>query len=355
VISNRKPITIRDLAGVLGMPKSTVSTALSGKGTLSTATRQKVLAAAHELGYRPNALAQRLAQGETHAVVCIVSGPLDIGIGTQKITLIQQELAARSLEVPLYTYAGPGGDAGESHVTQIQQICRQRPRAIVCAGRSIHPTAFPELEAYQREGGIVVSYDLPAPLHCDQVIFDREDNAYQAARHLLESGHRRIGIGMSLKSGWSAETDELPQDARLQGFRRALEEFGAPFHREWLFPRGRYVHGGEEMARRFLAMTDRPSGLCIVNDFVALAFMDDVIRAGVRVPEDLSIVSHDNEPIAAHCPVPMTSVSHPAEEIARRVIDLVMERIDGYEGTPRTITIKGELAVRRSVASPPAR
>ncbi|MES2465215.1 MAG: LacI family DNA-binding transcriptional regulator, partial [Armatimonadota bacterium] len=83
MISNRKPITIRDLAGALGMPKSTVSTALSGKGTLSTATRQKVLTAAAELGYRPNALAQRLAQGQSHAVVCLVSGPLDIGLGTQ--------------------------------------------------------------------------------------------------------------------------------------------------------------------------------------------------------------------------------------------------------------------------------
>src|SRR5687768_9156847 len=115
MISSRKPTTIRDLADVLGMPKSTVSLALSGKGTLSAATREKVLAAAREMGYRPNPLAQRLAHGQSRAMVSIVSGPLDVGLGTEKVVLIQKELADRSLEVPLYTYAGPGGDAGESH------------------------------------------------------------------------------------------------------------------------------------------------------------------------------------------------------------------------------------------------
>jgi len=184
---------LQDLAEAVGLHMSTVSLALSGKGTISAATRQRVLTTARALGYRPNPLAQRLASSVSHSLVCILSSALDMGLSTQKLVLIQNELTARSLEVPLYAYAGPTGDSGESHeethVAQIRQICQQRPRAIVCAGSVIHPAVFAELEAYQREGGIVVSYDIPAPLECDQVIFDREDNAYQAARHLLEHGH----------------------------------------------------------------------------------------------------------------------------------------------------------------------
>jgi LacI family transcriptional regulator len=350
--TNKKPMTIRELAGALGMPKSTVSVALSGKGTLSAATREKVLAAAREHGYRPNTLAQRLANRVSSSLVCILSGPLDVGLGTYKVLSIQRELAAQSLEVPIYTYAGPAGEQGELLADWVRQICQQRPRAIVCAGSMMHPAVFPELEGYQRDGGIVVSYDMPAPLACDKVIFDREDNAYKAARCLLEHGHRKIGISMSLDRQWSAETEELPQYARLRGFRRALEEFGAALHQEWFFPRGWYVQGGEEMARRFLEMPERPTGLCIVNDYTALAFMDDVMRAGVRVPRDLSIVSHDDEPIAAHCPVPMTSVSHPADKIAHAVIEMLRERIEGFDGLPRTVIIQGELAPRQSVAAP---
>ena len=87
--------------------------------------------------------------------------------------------------------------------------------------------------------------------------------------------------------------------ARLRGFRRALAEVGLPMREEWFFQNPTYERGGAEMARRFLAMRDRPTALCIVNDYVALAFVVEVMRAGLRVPEDVSVVSHDDQPIAS--------------------------------------------------------
>ena len=222
----RKPPTIRDVAGELGLHKSTVSLALSGKGNLSAATRQKVLAAARELGYEPNPLAQRLAHGHRNATVGIFSGVLDVGLGTEKILLIQKALSARSLEVPIYTCPEPVGDEGKSQVAQLRQLCRQRPRAILCTTQMLEPGVFRELQAYQREGGIVVSFDLPVPLECDQVLFDREENAYQAARHLLEHGHRHLGIGVTVTNERLSGTTSDPQTYRLKGFRRALAELG---------------------------------------------------------------------------------------------------------------------------------
>ncbi len=349
----RKPPTIHDVAGALGMHKSTVSLALSGKGNLSAATRQRVLTVARELGYEPNPLAQRLAHGHSNSLVCVFSGTLDVGLATEKILLIQRALDERSLEAPIYTRPEPAGDGGQSQAAQVKQLCRQRPRAILCAAQMVGPAVFRELEAYQRAGGIVVSYDIPVPLACDQVIFDRQDNAYQAARHLLERGHRQIGIGMSNTTEWFSGAPDVPQTYRLEGFRRALDEFGVPVRREWLFANPTYEKGGAEMARRFLQMKERPTGLCIVNDYVALAFMVEIMRAGVRVPEDVSIVSHDDQPIAAYCPVPLTSVSQPVEAIARAVVELLMDRIEGRAGdAPRTVTIRGELVQRQSVAAP---
>jgi|GEM_PF-575802 Transcriptional regulators len=376
----RKPPTLQDVAGALGMHKSTVSLALSGKGTISAETRKRVLSVARELGYEPNVLAQRLAHGQGSTMVCIFSGVLDVGLATEKILLVQKALSARALEVPIYTCydggvpaSGEGGepaapgedapsaaDAGESQAAQVRQLCRQRPRAVICAAQKVHPAVFRELEQYRERGGIVVSYDTPIPLACDQVIFDREDNAYRAARHLLEHGHRRVGLAMSQVSvpADSLEAAQDPQGYRMRGFRKALREFGAPFRDEWFFRNVPYEMGGAAMAREFLQMPegDRPTAIAIVNDYVALAFMVEVMRAGVRIPQDLSLVGHDNQPIAAYCPVPLTSMTQPAEQIAYKVVDLLMERVNGDvppEEPARTVRIQGELVPRGSVAPAP--
>jgi DNA-binding LacI/PurR family transcriptional regulator len=123
---------------------------------------------------------------------------------------------------------------------------------------------------------------------------------------------------------------------------------------EWFFQNNAYEQGGAEMARRFLEMKDRPTGLCIVNDYVALAFMVEIIRAGLRVPEDVSIVSHDNRPVATYCPVPVTSLTHPADEIAGAVVELLLDRILDRvpAGTPpRQVVLTSELIERESVAA----
>ena len=347
-----KPTTIQDVAEALGMHKSTVSLALSGKGNISAQTRARVLAATRELGYEPNPLAQRLANGHRNPTVCIFSGVLDVGLSTEKILTIQKEMSARSFEAPIYTCPEPAGGADTSQADLLKNLCRQRPQAIICAAAMLDPDVFGELETYINSGGIVVSYDVPTPLPCDQVVFDREDNAYQAARFLLRHGHRRLGIGMSNTAPWLSGRSDGPQSFRLRGFRRALEEFGAPVRDEWCFRTAAYEQGGAEMAHRFLQLAERPTGLCIVNDYVALAFMVEVMRAGVRIPEDLSIVGHDDQPIAPYCPVPLTSASHPAREIAQAVVALLLDRLAGGLGPPQTVTIRGKMGARESATAP---
>ena len=347
-----KATTIQDVAAALGMHKSTVSLALSGKGNISAQTRARVRAATKELGYEPNPLAQRLANGHRNPSVCIFSGVLDVGLSTEKVLIIQKEMGARGFETPIYTCPEPASGADTSQAALLKNLCRQRPQAILCAAAMLDPSVFAVLEAYQQSGGIVISYDVPIPVPCDQVVFDREYNAYQAARHLLEFGHRRIGIGMSDTAPWLSGKSDGPQAFRLRGFERALKEWDIPVRPEWRFRTEAYEQGGAEMARQFLKMPDRPTGLCIVNDYVALAFMVEVMRVGVRIPQDISIVGHDDQPIAAYCPVPLTSVSHPARKIAQAVVALLLDRLTGSQEPPRTEVIRGELVLRESVVPP---
>lgn len=345
-----KPMTIQRIAETLGIHKSTVSLTLSGKGRISPAMRAKILGLAEELGYAPDPLAQRLASRAKTKVICLCSGALDPGRGTEKIALIQTALTNLGFEVPIHTPAKASDSDGSAQAALIQLLRRQRPQAIICSAHTMGPPAFKEMEAYQREGGIVVCYDVPVPVQCDQVVFDREDNAYQGAKYLLEKGHRKLGLAVSRLQRPLEESGSAPQDLRLHGFRRALAEYGLHSRDEWIFENATFEKGGAEMARHFLSMQDRPTGLCVVNDYVALAFMSEIMRAGVRVPEEVSMVGHDDQPIAVYCPVPLTSVSQPSEEIVAAVVDLTMQRIGGSTEPPKTVTIRGSLIERESVA-----
>jgi len=346
----RRNLTILDVAAALGMHKSTVSLALSGRGNVSESTRGRVIKAALEMGYEPNPLAQRLANGIKNSMVCLCSGGLDVGLATEKILLIQRELGKLSLEVPIYTF--PEGTVGitRSQAAQVHSLCRQHPRAVVCASSSLSPAVFEHLQNYRDRGGIVVSYDVAVPLDCDQVVFDRFDNAYRGARYLIDRGHTKIGLGLSFPSRWAVGDVNSAHAARLAGFAKALEESGLTMPESWVFRHSTYEIGGAEMAAHFLALRDRPTGLCIVNDYVSLAFMGELARHGVRVPEDVSIIGHDNQPVAAYCPVPLTSISHPAEKIAMAVVELLSRRLGGYTGEAISVTLNGELVERQSVA-----
>lgn len=337
----QKPTTLQDIADLLGMHKSTVSLALSGKGNLSGPTRERIRLAAEKLGYVPDPLAQRLAGGGQNALVCLYSSVLDVGLATEKILLIQRALTAKSLDVPIYT-----GTA------QVAQLRRLRPRAILCAAQQSESGVFAELKRYQEGGGIVICYDTPVPLECDQVLFDREDNAYKAARYLLERGHRKLGLGMSLLTGPMVGTLSDPQTPRIRGFQKALAEFGVPFREEWFFRTSTYEQGGAQMAQQFLALRERPTGLCIVNDYAVLAFMSELGRAGVRIPEELSVVGHDNRPVAEYCPVPLTAASQPVEQLAAAVVERLTARLAGEDAPPQTVVIQGQLIERDSVAAP---
>ena len=221
--------------------------------------------------------------------------------------MIQGLLSRQGLQAPLFT-CGYDYKNREAQAWLIDNLIRQRPRAIICNTQSLNAAAIEELRLYQEEGGLVVCYDFPIDLECDQVIFDREDNTYQAARHLAQWGHRRVGLAVH----HFLQKD----DARCKGYGRALDEAGLKPRDEWLFEGAQhldYEAGGQEIAAQFLRLrrSSRPTAMCIVNDQAALAFIAELMQAGVRVPDDVSVVGHDNRPFSRHAVVPRPSAGAP--------------------------------------------
>lgn len=348
----KKAATLSDVARLAGTAKGTASRALNGRHWVAPETRAAVLRAARELGFRADPTAQSLASGRQSTLIGLFTRSLDLGVGTLKLQFLQNALNEKGYDAPIHACGSAGRDAhAQEHA--LANLCRQRPAAIICCTQSLHNSVLEQLQKYSESGGVVVCYDSPLKLKnhdLDNVIFDREDNTYQATRHLLELGHRRIGLFSSGRRH-SAE--------RLRGFERALEEFGTAMNPQFSFLSEHYhVTGevllseqlGQKFGDEFVKLTERPSAVCITDDHIAAGFIIAVQRHGLRVPEDVSVVSQDDMPIAAYaCSVALTTVSQPIQAIARECVLFAESRLKGeYSGVGRQSTLRGKLIVRQS-------
>jgi DNA-binding LacI/PurR family transcriptional regulator len=119
---------------------------------------------------------------------------------------------------------------------------------------------------------------------------------------------------------------------------------------DWVFEGGNYEEGGARLAEAYLSWDKKPTGLCIVNDVSASAFVTALARKGMSVPEDVSVVGFDDSRAARYALVPLTSVSYPLDFIGRHVVEFTHSRLQGYDGPPRTIVAQSELVIRSSTA-----
>ena len=338
--TTRKTVTLRDVAALAGIDKATASRALSGKGYMSSETRDAALKAARELGFQPDLHAQHLGQGRNHNIIALLPAN-DLGVLSQQAFFIEHRLDEMDFEVQIHNVPRWVSHFEERQVALINKVRRQRPGAMI-AGSPLVSGVLEELRLFMKEGGVVISYGARMDLKCDQVPFDSVHRAYIATRHLLELGHRDLGFCFH---------GPIPEDSReLTGFSRAMEEFGAPVQKDWLFAGGNYEEGGARLAEAFLNWPQKPTGLCIVNDVSASTFVTALSRNGLSVPDDVSVVGFDDAPAARYALVPLTTVNYPIETIGRHVVEFAQSRLQGYEGPPRTVAVQSELVTRNSTA-----
>lgn len=336
----RKSVTLRDVAALAGIDKATASRALNGKGYISPQTREAAHKAAQELGFEPDLYAQRLAKGRSRNIVGLLSTN-DLGVANQQASFLQHRLDELGFEVELHSTPLYLSHSVERQVALVNKVRRQQPGAIIFEA-SLAPEALEELQMFINEGGLVVGYGHQTELPCDQVVFDFEHRAFLAAQHLIELGHRDIGLCLH---GLYIEPDE-----NFKGFGRALKEQGLAVHNEWLFEGGNYEEGGARLAEAFLSWTQRPTGLCIINDASASTFVSTLARHGLNVPDDVSVVGFDDALAARYALVPLSSVSYPLQQMGAQIVEYVKSRLDGFDGAPRQTTTRAELVVRHSSA-----
>ena len=339
---NRAP-TIRDVARAAGVSKSTVSNVMRGADGVAPGTRERVLATAAAVGYRPNALARNLVQRRT-TTVGIVVGDLANPIFSELAKLAEQRLSAAGLAAMICNTDGQPASEQE----KVEMLLEHRVAGVLMLQYSGEPTTLARLRAAGTEVAIVSQWEGDA----DCVVVDERRGAELAVRHLLELGHRRIAY-------LSSELVELSTDsARLDGYTRALKQHRVRRQPELVVRLGRPANlRSDDRLRAALVDLLRPprpaTAIFASNDLLAVDVLETVEELGLRVPDDVSVVGFDDIRVAGLSRISLTTVAQPREELARVGIELLLARIENPSGRPRQHLLAPSLVVRGSTAPPP--
>jgi LacI family transcriptional regulator len=315
----------------------TVSNVLNRPDAVSPATRERVVAAITELGFVRNESARHLRAGRSRTIGLVV---LDIAnpFFTDVARGVEDVAAAAGLAVMLCN----SDDRAGREAAHLDVLTEQRVQGVL-----ITPTAelSPHVEALRSRGTPVVLLDRRAtgPQQC-AVTVDDVLGGRLAADHLLERGHRRIAfIGGS--SG-------LPQvRERRDGVVAAVQEGTGSADAMTVFSTATLtVAGGREAASQIIGLPSarRPTAAVCANDLMALGVLQEMVRHGVRVPEDFAIVGYDDIDFAAAAAVPLTSVRKPRVELGRRAAELLLDEASNPGHQHQQPVFEPTLVVRES-------
>jgi len=328
-------VTLADIARRAGVSPITASRALRSTAVVAQATRERVLAVAAELGYVPNLLARGLVQNRT-ATVGVVVLELSNPFFVPMLSAVESIAAKRGF-LMVVGESGRDADKERRYVEQFQQL---RIGGIIVTTAS---RRFDHLVA-AHAGGTPVVLMARRWDEGDYVTADHVEAGRLVGKHLLARDYRRVGLV------WTHEPENTAIEERILGVRQVLADAGVELQDRWnLRTPTTLLEDGMDAADRYLAMPERPRAVFVSTDRQAMGFVERVVAHGVRVPEDMAVVSYDDIPFAACARVPLTTVAIPMRRMGELAAEILFDRLDGAAGPEaRQILLQPELIVRAS-------
>lgn len=330
---SRQP-TLKSIAAAAGVHPSTASRALNGRSDarIPEDTLARIRKVAADLGYEPNPWARSLRTQRTMMLGLVIPRLTDVVLAKMFEAAEEHARDEGYQTITVSTFDRKGGQQ-----ELINRLIERRVDGLVLATSTL---GDPSLARLEQEGFPFVLLNRASRSY-PAVRGDDELGAYLATRHLLETGHQRIG---HIGGPQSTSTAKF----RLQGYKRALSESGIRYSPDLVrygqFDAMSAMKGADEL----LSQRPRPTAIFAINDVSALGTMAAGRRHRLRIPDDLAVVGYNDSDMAALLPIPLSSVQVPLQQMGQLAVDLLIDRING--GTVETVVLTPRVVVRDSSA-----
>ena len=313
--------TLQDVARRAGVSTATVSRCLNNPEVLRSETRGRVEEAIAELGYTPHFGARALASNRTWTVGVIIP-TMENAIFAHGLQAMEETLSEQGVTMLVAT----SGYDPERELEKIRALLARGVDGLGLIGFERSDAAYQLMSARSVPFVVIWNYDAVLPYPC--VGFDNRAAAAAMTERVLSFGHRRI----AMISGLTGINDRAR--ARLNGVRDALATHGLALPPEKLIESVYSFAGGEEAASRLLAAPDPPTAIICGNDVLAVGALRAARRAGLHVPEDISIIGFDDIDLASTTEPPLTTVRAPHQRMGRAAAEMLLALPeDGESGT----------------------
>lgn len=346
-----RPPTLRDVAELAGVSIKTVSNVVNDFPHVRESTRERVQEAVLQLGYRPKAAAQQLRTG-AYRMVTLALPSLKFTYFSDIAQEFIDEAQLRDQTVVLHSTS-----AGREEERNVLNGFKR----IVGDGLIFNPLRLEE-ELFARmertpQPTVFIGEHLPEslPAGCDYVKIDNVAAAFDMTAHLIAAGRRRLGFIGAIPSPLGRQPHSSGS-LRRDGFHQALDAHGIARSDavvqevdDWHRPHG--VQGLEGLLTRLPEV----DGIVCANDDLAIGALARLRQLGVRVPEEVAVIGYDDTLDAPYSSPPLTTISPDKKSLASTALDLLAERIQGYDGPPRVLETPYGLVVRGSTPALPER
>lgn len=338
-MTHRKEVTIYDIAKVLNLSASTVSRGLRGHLAIRKDTRRRITDTAKAMGYQQNTFARNLRKNRSNTIGVILPR-LDSSFQSLVVAGIEKEANQREFNLII----SQSRESFEKEKANISTMFNSRVDGLLIS-LAFDTEDIAHLDRFLSKKIPVVFFDRVkehSDCECIKVVIDNEKAGYDAVKHLIEQGCKRIlFLGGNL-------TSNVYNDRHL-GYKHALEEYGIPYSPDLTLVDNLDEGSGKRAVEKMFKMQERPDGIFTTNDTSAVSVICHLKQAGVKVPEDVAVVGFNNVTISRILDPNLTTIDYPGEEMGEVAASTLIDLIDNDKPfIPKSIVLQHKLIIRDS-------
>ncbi len=336
----RKRVTSQDVAELAGVSRTTVSFVLNNVPGVRIAeeTRRRVLEAARELGYFPHAAARSLVTQRSNLIGFVLCQSPDRVFSDAFLPEVLRGVGDVARPAGFRVLVESVEDVNKPDA-YIQLVWEQRIDGLILSGPRSDDEQLPKLR--EDNFPVVLLGQLPGS-GFPSVDVDNINGAAKAVEHLINLGHRRIGIITNAPPYYTASAH------RLEGYRKALLKHGLPFEGVLVRYGDFTEESGYAAMMELLDLPSPPTAVFVASDLVAFGALAAIHERGLAVPQDIAVVGFDDVRLARYITPPLTTVRLPAYELGARAMKILIEMIEGETPAETEVFLETELVIRES-------